>query len=502
MKHRGYSPTSFSMGTKSRRCIAVVLLMVQAAAGYLFAVDPIVWEPVRGADHYRVEIRRGGELVMETPSDTPSLPAFLPAGLYEIRVHVINPFGGIASSSEWSELVVSAPAVPFIVDFAPKEIHGGYSGKTYDFLSHVIGFAPGEDDETPVFFLENSSGKRAALEARKTNVQSDGEFSGTAIELNLAGSKLDAGEWALIMSDGPEREVRLEGALRVRRALKPRIRTVEPREAVSGGKSLTPVTLQVEGAENGAEVLFEGPSVIRANPLSVSEGRILCSLDLADAEPGWYAVSLENPSGSSAVRKRAFRVLEDRTETFTESPAEDEYSRNLLAGYALSLAPGDSRRYFDNGFLGFNLGFAADFHGGVIRRTPALSRLGWEISLSGASNRATYPVVELDAFLIDLTFGLRYITPFDFPFNVLIRTAGGIGSSLHSSANPDRDTDIGGFTIRELDSLDFTLRFGAGIRWDATSRFFVDFTVEAAGVFYLSRAVWFLRPRIDLGIVW
>lgn len=490
------------MGTRNRRYIAVLLLMVQAASGYLFAADPIVWEPVRGADHYRVEIRREGELVLETPSDTPSLPAFLPAGLYEIRVHVMNPFGGIASSSEWSELVVSAAAVPFIADFAPKEIYEGYSGKTYDFLSHVIGFSPGEDNEAPAFFLENSEGKRAALEARETDVQSDGEFSGTAIELNLAGSKLDAGEWTLVMSAGPEREVRLEGALRVRRMLKPRIRAVEPREAASGGESLTPVTLQVEGIENGAEVLFEGPSVIRANPLSIGDGRILYSLDLADAEPGWYAVSLENPSGSSAVRKRAFRVLEERTDTFTESSADGEYSRSLLAGYALSLVPGDSRRYFNNGFLGFNLGFAADFHGDVIRRTPALSRLGWEISLSGASNRAAYPVVELDALLINLTFGLRYITPFDFPFNALIRTAGGIGISLHSSANLDRDTDIGGFTIKELDSADFVLRFGAGMRWNATSRFFVDFTVDAAGVFYLSRAVWFLRPRIDLGIVW
>lgn len=116
-------------------------------------------------------------------------------------------------------------------------------------------------------------------------------------------------------------------------------------------------------------------------------------------------------------------------------------------GYALSLVPRDSREYFNDGFLAFNPGFSADFRNAAIRRSPALRGLGWEVILSRSSSTATYRAVRLDVLQIHLTFGLRYLTPFNFPLNFLIRAAGGIGFSLHSSANARHDTDIGGFTI-------------------------------------------------------
>ena len=511
----------------SRRTAAVFLLIVQAGAGYLKAGEPIIWEPVRGADHYRVEIRRDGKLVMETRSDEARLPPFLPTGLYEIRVHVINPFGGTASSSDWSELTVSVPSPPFIVDFSPREVFEGYAGETYDFFSHVTGVSLKKEDK-PVFFLEDSSGKRADLQIQTMNVRSDGEFNDTELELNLGDAKLAAGEWALVMSGGLGQEARMEGALRVRKALKPHIRTIEPRQAPAG-TSLSPLALQVDGFERGAELHFEGPSAIRTSLLSENGdgGRLLYTLDLAEAKPGWYTISINNPSGISAVRKRAFRVLPpkapvpvpDAADTADTADAADtddaaaaadqeaagaagEYSRSVLGGYALSLVPGDSRQYFNDGFLAFNLGFSADFRHAAIRKIPALRGLGWEVILSQASNTATYPFVKLNVFQLHLTFGLRYLTPFNFPLNFLLRTAGGIGFSMHSSENLERDTNIGGFTIKDLDSMDFTLRFGAGVRWDITSRFFADFTADVSSVLYLSRAVWFVKPRIDLGFAW
>jgi len=59
----------------SRRCeisrsrqIFLILLTFLSAAVVLQAQDKIEWEPVEGADHYRVEIRQDGELILETRS--------------------------------------------------------------------------------------------------------------------------------------------------------------------------------------------------------------------------------------------------------------------------------------------------------------------------------------------------------------------------------------------------------------------------------------------------
>ena len=101
-----------------------LLTFLSAAAG-LPAQNRIEWEAVQGARYYSIEFTQNGELVLETRSEEPSLPLFLPAGNYEFRVKVINSFGKIASESEWSPLKVTTPATPFIIDFSPREIHEG-----------------------------------------------------------------------------------------------------------------------------------------------------------------------------------------------------------------------------------------------------------------------------------------------------------------------------------------------------------------------------------------
>ena len=98
----------------SRRCnetkrlrFLLFLLTFLSAAVALPAQEKIEWEPVEGADHYRIEIRQDGKLILETRSDKLRIPLFLPPGEYDFLVKVINTFGKIASVGEWSLLKIT-----------------------------------------------------------------------------------------------------------------------------------------------------------------------------------------------------------------------------------------------------------------------------------------------------------------------------------------------------------------------------------------------------------
>ena len=108
----------------------------------------------------------------------------------------------------------------------------------------------------------------------------------------------------------------------------------------------------------------------------------------------------------------------------------------------------------------------------------------------------------IDVLQFMLLPGLRYLTPFDFPLNFQLRAGVGLSYSLYSSSEVNRQTDLGGFTLADFDSIDFMLRFGGGIRIDFTPRFFIDLTLDVRSIVYYEQPAWFLQPRLEGGIRW
>ena len=490
-----------------------LLLWAALTAAAVGAQDRIEWEPVDGADHYRVEIRRNGELVLETRSEEAGLPLFLPAGDYEFRVKVINAFDKVASESEWSELRIRAVDVPFIIDLIPAEIH---EGERPVFRARVSGYIAGETGSE--FRLENGEGDTISLsvETRTEQTPSDGaDAPWTEVTLDAGRRYPGEGAWLLVMTNPDGRENLMDPALTVLEKLRPRIRRVTPDEIPAGLQHNT-LIVDVDGLEEGALVEFEGPSNISAQLLNKKEkGTLEYSINLQNAEPGWYSVSVTNPSGGEDSKEKAIEVL-PRPPTEEELRAAaalkidenqlralPEHPHAFMLGWNMSFALAEATRYFANDFIGLSVGFSQEFHNDLIRRIPWLDGLGWYAGMVYSRHRTGYPLFDIYCHRVTFEAGVSYVTPFDFPLNLLVRTGAGPALSVYTSPEYDRDEWIFGYyRLKELDSLDFIARFGLGGRYEISPRWFVDLTVDVTGTFYLSRTVWTLQPRLEGGWRW
>jgi len=496
--------------TKRLRFILFLLTFLSAAVA-LSAQEKIKWEPVEGADHYRIEIRQDGELILETRSDEPQIPLFLPPGEYDFQVKVINSFGKTASTGEWSPLKITAPDIPFIIAFLPMEIH---EGDETAFRSRVSGLVS-DTGESTVFILEDAEGKQIQLDSETSETSSENQ-NGDWREVILKPRRQEPGQglWTLVMTNPGGRENRMDGALVVKDRLRPRIRKFSPRK-IPAGEVHNMAVLEITGMESGALVEFSGPSDIQATLLNESDDGILeYSLNLQDVGTGWYSVSVTNPSGDSDIKGKAFEVLtaEPTTEEIAAANALKidereprpipEYPRSVFGGWHLIFPIGSTAEYIRNGYAGFSLGFSSSFHNDLIRRIPGFGGLAWDLTFSYSHNGTTFPLIEINLNRYDFLFGLSYTTPFDFPLNLIVRVGAGFGFSVYTSPDHSRDEWLGTFVLKDLDSLDFITRFGIGARYDINLRWYIDLTCDFAATFYLSRTAWSIQPRLEGGWRW
>ncbi len=496
--------------TKRLRFILFLLTFLSAAVA-LPAQEKIEWEPVEGADHYRIEIRQDGKLILETRSDKPRIPLFLPPGEYDFLVKVINTFGKIASVGEWSLLKITVPDIPFIIDFLPMEIHEG--GETV-FRTRVSGLVS-DPGESTVFMLEDTEGKQLQLESELSATTPEGQ-NGDWKEVILKARRQEPGQglWTLVMTNPDGRENRMGDALVVLDRLRPRIRKFNPKKIPAGEVHNTAV-LEITGMESGAIVEFSGPSEFQATLLKKSDDGILeYSLNLQDVETGWYSVRITNPSGDSDYKEKVFEVLpaEPTPEEIAAANAlkiDDreprpipEFPRSVFGGWHFTLPVGSTSEYFNNGYAGLSLGFSQKIQNDLIRRIPGFGGFAWDFTFSYSHNKTTFPLIEINLNRYIFLLGLNYTTSFDFPLNLIVRAGGGFGFSIYTSPDYSRDEWLGPFALRDLDSLDFIVRFGIGARYDINTRWYVDLTCDFSATFYMSRTAWSIQPRLEGGWRW
>jgi len=487
-----------------------LLTFLSAAAG-LPAQNRIEWEAVEGARYYSVEFRQNGELVLETRSEEPSLPLFLPAGDYEFKVKVINAFGKIASESEWSPLRITVPATPFIIDFSPREIHDGGDDI---FSSRISGFLQNPEGSTS-FFLENEEGKQINLEVRDTGMDSAGsERNWKKITLGTGRKSPGPGSWALVMTNPDGRQNRMEKALTVLERLRPKIRKITPGRIESGSNSNI-ITIDISGMEPGAVIDFNGSAEIPMTLLEKDEkGNLEYSLNLEDTPEGWYSLVVTNPSGGFDVREKALEILPvpptpeeiaaaSALEIDKKEPREiSDYPNSIILGWQSAFPMKASDEYYGNSYSGFSLSYSRDFSNDLIRRIPGFKGLSWDITYSYTNIIASFTPIEIVLNRSDFLLGLSYVTPFKLPVNLLIRASIGMSFSIYTSPDYSRDEWLGTFQLSDLDSIDFINRFGAGIRFDISPRWYTDFICDFTANYYLSRTVWSIQPMLGGGWRW
>lgn len=480
------------------------VLIILAAAAQLGAQDRMEWRPVDGAAYYEVEIRKDGELVLETRASDAWLPLFLPAGEYRFKVRVINTFGRTASESEWAPLLVRAPVIPFAIALEPGRIHEGYNG---GFNARVSGFVPGTDGAGSLFRLEHDEEKPIELEI----LGSSGEDSWTGIQLDTGRRDPGTGIWSLVMVNPDGRENRIEAALEVLPSLRPRIRSVNPDE-FAAGQAHNPMSIRITGMEEGARVSFLGPSDLKAAVIPGIETDIIeYSLDLTEAEAGEYSVSVVNPSGGSDTREKAFEV---RPRPLTEEELEamnalkidekeplplDSRPRSLFFGWSAMIPIGATTDFYKPGYFGLTLGFSQNFHNDFFRKIYWLDGLSWDFSFNYSSQSTGYPILDINLHRYSFLLGLNYVSPFNFPVNILLRAGSGLGFSVYTSPDVGPDEDAGGFTLSELGSMDYVMRFGGGMQISIGNRWYVNVLCDVTATFYLSRAAWSVRPALEGG---
>ena len=501
-----------SNGCKNRGLpFFLFLLTLLSAAALLPAQEKIEWEAVEGADHYSIEFRQNGELVLETRSNKPSLPLFLPAGNYEFRVKVINTFGKIASESEWSPLKITAPSIPFIIDFSPREIH---DGSEYSFKSRVSGLVLNAEGSSS-FILENQDGKQIKLEITDNGSSEENQGENwKQLTLEPERKKPAPGSWTLIMTNPDGRENRMENALNVLEKLRPRIRKIDP-DKIPAGKNSNIVVLQISGMEKNAVIRINGPSEIPTTLIDDDgEGNLEYSLNLENAETGWYSLTVTNPSGGYVIKEKAIEVLpepptpeEIAAATALKIDKKEprplpEYPHSIFGGWHFSFPLSSSKEYYNDSYIGFSIGYSKNFSNDLIRRIPGFNGLSWEILFSYSNVKTTYPLTEINLNHSDFLLGLKYVTPFNFPLNLLIRASLGMGFSTYTSPGHERDEWLGSFTLRELDSLDFINRFAAGIQFTISPRWYINLSCDFTAYYYLSRTVWAIQPLLEGGWKW
>lgn len=477
------------------------------ATGNLFSAEYIEWEAVKGADHYRIQFRQNGINILETQSKQTKIVNELPPGEYEFRVEVVDPFGNVASSSKWSKLTILDSLNPFIINFSPQII---YENAQLTFSADVIGYQEGKKRGTE-FHLENKQGRKVKLSL--TEYKEEEGYSDSRINVTMKSESglLTRGEWDFVMINPNGKDNRIVNALIVKTQKRPRIKRIKPR-VISLGKVNNLIDLEIINMEEDTVLLFDGPSKI--TPILVDkkdETLFRYNIDLLDVEPGWYAITIKNSSGETHRKNYGLKIKKQEKElefsipnAIPETPPPlSKLPHSFSGGYSVNFPIGDATNHFSHALLGFSLNYSQNFYNQFIRRIVPSKGLGWEINaLYANAYRTNLLVSNAQVHHMSMLLGLFYVTQFKIPLNFMFRTGFGLSYSLYNSPDVSRQKDLGTYSLEELDSIDFIWRSGIGMRVNITSQFFVDLTLDATGVFYISPLTWFLQPRAEVGIKW
>ncbi len=195
-----------STQTDKRLLLLILVLLISSA---LSAQERIEWRAVEGIDFYRVEIRQDDTFIEEQITSESSLPVILPEGSYEFRIHALDPFGGVAASSDWSPLEIVEQVYPFVARVHPSWILGT---EPQALQARISGAVDGERGKSR-YRLVSQEGNEVPLITAE--LLPEERMEGYTAFLWEGTPGLFPGDWDFVMTNPDGREARVEKALLV-----------------------------------------------------------------------------------------------------------------------------------------------------------------------------------------------------------------------------------------------------------------------------------------------
>ena len=199
----------------------------------------ISWESVDA--EYRVEIRREGLIFITTRQTENSLNLHLAPGPYEYRISVLDPFGGVVSSSRWQKLAVQHPEIPYFRVTNPAEAWEGEGEIELQLEGAAL-------EEGTVFGLVSGNRRVPAAAVKR----------GGGIRVRIDIAVLAPGIWDLEAAASSGLSFTYPGALNLRPAHRPSLETAELTEVLTPEFVL--VTLKGNHFDREMEVRVECPA--------------------------------------------------------------------------------------------------------------------------------------------------------------------------------------------------------------------------------------------------
>jgi len=315
----------------------------------------IRWESLDTS--YRIQVRRDGQIFIDTEQDTNELRLNLAPGMYEYRIHVLNPFGKDVSVSPWQPLNVESSRIPYFRVKNPLVIWEGETGISMTVESSLI-------REGTVFKLTDGN----------TTIPAEWQENGDYYAVRLSDSNLEPGSWDLTATDPSGKSFTHPEAIIVRPTRSPEVSELNTRELPAQG--LVPITVEGLAFDPDMTVEFKGPEgKLDVVTVEVSEGNsALVYLNLNGAEPGEYNLIVSNPSGEKAEIEKSLTITSPVMEEIILKQPRFEFQ----LGYAPTVlfVPGGEILPV---YLGFD--FAALFQSGW--KKPFFRGLGVEFRAFG-----------------------------------------------------------------------------------------------------------------------
>ena len=353
------------MAVVIRRSLLLLVLLTSAALS--FGQDStrlgnndgsitIHWEALDTP--YRIQVRMDGQIFIDTEQMDSELKLNLAPGYYEYRIHVLNPFGKDISVSEWQPLRVERSRTPYFRVQNPLVIWEGISDITMDVES-----------------LDLREGTIFSLTKGELSIPGEWQKNGNLYTVDLTGLNLEPGTWNLVAADPSGISFTHPAALIVRPTRSPEFKELSTRELIPEG--IVPIAIEGEAFDPEMKVEFDGPGgKLKVITVDVSEGsKALVYLDLKDAKPGNYNLTVSNPSGDETRIDSILTITEPVLQALILEQPRFEFQIGYAPTWIL-VPDGENDLPI---FLGFD--FAALFHSGW--KKPFFRGLGVEFRAFG-----------------------------------------------------------------------------------------------------------------------
>lgn len=363
----------------------------------------IEWEPVEGANAYRVIIYRGDFSVLDEKVEGTVFKFNLPPGKYRYEVATLNKFGQIQSSTGKRDLYIKKiePAEFFVLD----EPEAFLETEKIVFRVKVKNVM-----EQTRFFIEKDSGglkrRQGVLLSRNGNIYT----------LSFDTKGLIPGRWDLVAENPLQVNVKQKEVIFLKSRAAPGFKSIN-RVALFVGFIYEDIEIKGAGFGKGTKVEFR-KGLRKIEPVEieiVDMSTLRFKLDLLKATPGIYSVKITNFDGESVTEKRVLNI------DYTRESFWDEvlYGFSIMGSF-IPFAIGDEVYNEEVGSI--TIGGELKVNGDFSSHVRFLRWFGGEFRLG-----LFYDVETLEPFVFGGT-GLYFKTRFKSPVNLALKVDLGLGS--------------------------------------------------------------------------